>query len=89
MSDRCTSCNSFRIAKLSGKTSDMCCVQMASPADEDDVVEHLGYVPGDMNIGGGDYIEFNFCLECGQIQGEFPTGLTEMELKAGLSENHS
>lgn len=67
----------------------MCSVTMSPPLDADDVVEHLGSVPHDMNIGGGDYIEFEFCLECGQIQGEFPTPLTEMELKAGLSQEHS
>jgi hypothetical protein len=31
-----------------------------------------GYVPTDLNVGGGDYMEVRFCLECGQIQGEFP-----------------
>jgi hypothetical protein len=25
-----------------------------------------------MGIGHGDYIEFRYCLNCGQIQGEFP-----------------
>lgn len=89
MPDRCISCHSFRIACVSGKTSDMCSVTMSSPADEDDIVEQVGYVPGDMNIGGGDYIEFRFCLECGQIQAEYPTPLTEMEIRAGLSEEHS
>jgi len=29
-----------------------------------------GYVPG--VIGGGDYIEFKLCLNCGQQQGEWP-----------------
>ncbi len=32
------------------------------------------YVPGDIGIGSGcgDYVEFKYCLNCGQIQGEFP-----------------
>lgn len=31
-----------------------------------------GYVPYDLNIGGGDYITFELCVECGQIQGDWP-----------------
>jgi len=27
------------------------------------------YVPGDLGIGGGDYISFSFCRSCGKIQG--------------------
>lgn len=34
--------------------------------------DYDGYVPTDVGIGGGDYIRFEYCLECGQIQGEFP-----------------
>ena len=30
------------------------------------------YVPRDLGIGGGDDIEIDYCLNCGQIQGEFP-----------------
>jgi hypothetical protein len=33
---------------------------------------HDGYVPSKMGIGGGDYMEFSYCLDCGQIQGKFP-----------------
>lgn len=31
-----------------------------------------GYVPRGLNIGGGDNIEIEVCLECGQLQGEWP-----------------
>jgi hypothetical protein len=31
-----------------------------------------GYVPSGLNIGGGDYLEFDMCLDCGQHQGVFP-----------------
>lgn len=41
--------------------------------------EKDGYVPSDMGIGGGDYIEFEWCLDCGQIQGTFPRLMTELE----------
>lgn len=59
-------CNSDRIAFLNGKTSDMCNFQYKDINTE-------GYVPR-LVIGDqyGDYIEFEFCLECGKIQGNFP-----------------
>jgi hypothetical protein len=47
-------------------------------------VEHHGYVPRDLGIGGGDYVKLSYCLDCGQIQPgktDFPlpvTGLEEM-----------
>jgi len=32
-----------------------------------------GYVPREIGIGGGDFVEFDYCLDCGQIQGDsFP-----------------
>jgi hypothetical protein len=34
--------------------------------------EKDGYVPKGFGIGGGDYIVFQFCVSCGQIQGNFP-----------------
>lgn len=34
--------------------------------------KYQGYVPGGIGIGGGDYIEFCYCLECGRIQGKWP-----------------
>lgn len=61
----CKRCGSERVAHVSGKTSDMCYVQIAGK-------ELVGYVPVDMGIGGMDYLEFDYCLECGQIQGDFP-----------------
>ena len=69
---KCQKCSSERVANISGKTSDMCYVCIKE-------IESNGYVPCDMNIGGGDYIEFHFCLECGQIQGQWPLPKTELE----------
>ena len=37
--------------------------------------EQIGYVPSSLNIGGGDYVEFKYCLSCGQIQGKWPAKL--------------
>jgi hypothetical protein len=43
--------------------------------------EYGGYVPDNLNIGGGEYLEFEYCLDCGQIQAEFPLGKTDVEEK--------
>lgn len=58
-------CGSERILQVSGKTSDLCFVAMGERS-------HDGYVPYDLNIGSGDYLEFHLCLDCGQNQGTFP-----------------
>ena len=62
----CTKCGSPRITTISGKCSDMCFVRYP------DGREDCNYVPYDIGIGGGDYIEFDYCLECGSIQDDFP-----------------
>ena len=59
------SCGSTRITGVSGKVSDLCLIQLGH-------YEHDGYVPMGWGIGGGDYIEFRYCLDCGRIQGKFP-----------------
>ena len=61
----CDVCGSSRIMGVMGKCSDMCAISFK---DE----QYDGYVPNDLNIGGGDYIEFDLCLDCGKLQGEFP-----------------
>ena len=62
---RCQQCNSKRLANISGHCSDM----FSFNGDE---YSHNGYVPYNINIGGGDYVEIVFCLQCGQMQGKFP-----------------
>jgi len=34
-----------------------------------------------VGIGGGDYIQFMYCLNCGKIHGNFPLPTTMIELK--------
>lgn len=41
--------------------------------------EQNDYAPEDMNIGGGDYVDFSYCLDCGTIVGDFPLPPTELE----------
>ena len=62
---KCFKCNSDKIASIGAKCSDLCSFSF-------DGLEKDGYVPTDVGIGGGDYVEFDYCLNCGQIQGKFP-----------------
>lgn len=69
----CKKCESPRVLSASGKCSDRFGCDLGN-------VSHDGYVPEDMGIGGGDYLAIDFCLNCGQVQGDFPFPETEMEL---------
>ena len=61
----CIKCKSDRILDIYGKVSD-CYSHVFKGKD------YQGYVPDGLGIGGGDDIEFKYCLNCGQIQGTFP-----------------
>lgn len=69
----CLACGSKRIAQVTGKSSDCSNIQI-------DNQEHDGYIPDDMPFGGGDYIKFKVCLECGHMIGDWPCPKTELEL---------
>jgi hypothetical protein len=61
----CQRCSAFRIITVTGKCGDLAGVSYGEHHSD-------GYVPYGLNIGGGDYVEFKLCLDCGQQQGEFP-----------------
>ncbi len=65
MVTNCSKCNSDRIVNLMAKCSDLCSISYKD-------LRYHGYVPYDIGIGNGDYVEFNYCADCGQIQGDFP-----------------
>jgi len=69
----CQRCKSDRIVYAGAKCSD---TFHASVGER----EHDGFVPSDMNIGGGDYMEIEYCADCGQIQDEFPLQPMKMEV---------
>ncbi len=69
---KCQRCTSTRVATLSSKSSDMNDICIGEENKD-------GYVPSDMGIGGGDYVRFDWCLDCGQLQGEFPLPETSLE----------
>ena len=79
----CQKCNSERIANICGKCADRCHTSIADRADEH------SYVPYDLGIGGGDYIKFRWCLDCGQIQGNFPRYISDMEKDSSDEENEN
>ena len=81
MDSTCQKCQSKRTATVTAKCSDCCSVALDSSEQFSD-----GYAPDDMNIGGGDYVNFSFCLDCGQLQGEWPLAQTEVEKAVTTSE---
>jgi hypothetical protein len=62
---QCKRCGSDSILSFSNKTSDRFHAEFKG-------MEHSGYVLSGLNIGGQDYLEIDACMQCGQIQGEFP-----------------
>jgi hypothetical protein len=68
----CQKCKSERILSVNAKCSDLCNISINGQNKN-------GYVPHDLGIGGGDYVEFELCLDCGQIQGQFPLAKAELE----------
>ena len=65
------------IISITAKCSDLCAIKAGK-------IEHDGYVPGGLGIGGGDYIQFRFNTKTGQIL-NFPE-LSDEDVKTILSE---
>jgi len=65
LGDQCKRCASERLLSVNAKCSDMCSINYKD-------MERHDYVPDYLGIGGGDYVDFEYCLNCGTIQGEFP-----------------
>jgi len=59
-------CGSDRIAYINGKTRDLNSISIDHLN-----FEHDGYMM-DIGVGSADYIEFDLCLDCGQVQGFTP-----------------
>jgi len=68
----CSKCFSRRVVTVDAKCSDLCNISLRGKKVN-------GTPPADMGIGGGDYVSFSYCLDCGQIQGEFPLSETKLE----------
>ena len=66
---KCQRCGSDRIINVNGKCSDLCSVIYKG-------LEHDGHVPAGIGLqdegAWGDFVIIEYCLECGQMQGQFP-----------------
>lgn len=71
---KCQTCKSERIASVTAWCRDSFNASIGAH-------EYDGYVPKDMGIGGGDGCEFSYCLDCGQMQGTWALGPTDLEQK--------
>ena len=60
----CT-CGSDIVVRVNAKCDDRCIVGVTSNLGDE---ERNGYVPYNLSIGGGDYIKFKYCANCGRIQ---------------------
>ena len=49
------------VISITGKCSDLCSITLPGGRKIE------GYVPSDLGIGEGDYIEFRYCAVCGRI----------------------
>lgn len=71
---KCQRCHHECVASVTGKTSDMFGIRW--PGGK----EQIGYVLPHRLIGlregdaSNDYMNFSYCLVCGQIQGKWPVG---------------
>lgn len=82
---KCQRCGSTRVMSAGGKVSDLFSgsILLKEPIpDVTNYADYNGYVPEDIGIGGGDYLGFEYCLNCGQLKGKWPLPDTEMETKA-------
>ena len=59
-------CEQRKIASVVAKCSDLCVVTLPDGTSKN------GYVPYEINIGGGDYVRFSYCMHCGKMSGTFP-----------------
>ncbi|KER11007.1 MAG: hypothetical protein HY22_01190 [[Candidatus Thermochlorobacteriaceae] bacterium GBChlB] len=72
MKKLCQTCRSMRLVSVIAKSGEFCVIEIAGK-------RRLGAVPKDMGIGGEEYIELRYCLNCGQVQGMFPLPTTDLE----------
>lgn len=80
----CSKCSSERVLSVSAKTSDRFSCNLGT---DDEDYDYLGYVPEDLNLGGGDYLSLDVCLDCGQLQGDWP--VSKPEFKVSLEDASS
>lgn len=68
---KCQRCESEQVISISAKCSDRCFTTFPDGTGKD------GYVPYISGLGGGDYLDVDICLDCGQAQGTWPQQVPE------------
>jgi len=66
-------CEKREVIRVMGKCSDMCHVMYPNGTETE------GYVPSGINIGGDDYLDFDYCRNCGTMVGDFPVEIPKKE----------
>lgn len=62
----CDKCGSERVLSVQAKCSGQFSARFSD-------LSHCGYVPTKIGLGDDeDYVDFDYCLECGQLQGTWP-----------------
>jgi len=74
---KCQQCRSERLLSVHAHSRDCSAFLIGGN-------EHVGYVPGDLGLGKGDAVEFTMCMDCGQVEGNFP--LPQAEIERGTDE---
>jgi hypothetical protein len=70
----CQNCDSERVVSVSAK------------CDEDSILvglrdeEGQGELPDGIGIGAGQFLDMELCLDCGQMQGDYPAPPMTLEL---------
>lgn len=64
---QCESCKSNRMISILAKCDDRFIMSYKGI----EIIKN-DYVPHNIGIGGGDYLNITFCLDCGKIRGDFP-----------------
>lgn len=77
----CARCLSTRIISVNSKSSDCNLVTMPNTDKQ-----HQGYVPDDMNIGGGNYLYISYCAQCGHMFGKWPIEPTNLEISGNVTD---
>ncbi len=71
----CQTCGGNKIIRVNAICADSCIFVCPNH----DIHNDVGFVPGEVGIGGGTSIDLTLCLDCGQLQGNWPKELPEKE----------
>jgi len=66
----CSKCGGGARVEVTAKCSDLCALQGTLQGTN---FNYTGYVPEGLGLGNdGDYVEFSYCPDCGQMAGSWP-----------------